>query len=340
MAYGTRATRGWLLPTEIVAAGVVVYLLRRVLIPFAVAFGMAYVLSPIVHHLSKRLRLPRLAAIFLLLAVIIVPLVYLVQAYGPALVEDADAFARNLPGLVTHFADNLFGGREIQLFGQTFTAGMVSEQMINRVRSFLGTPLGVEQFAESFSQAFMTTILTIVALVYFLIDGAYLVNWLVRLAPGEQRHRIRTLVTKIDVVIGRFLRGLAGLVIFTAVVVWIAFRFVFHLPYAPLFGITIGLLELLPLIGPITSGVLTSLVAFGHGGMVFTIKVIIFYLVLRLTVDQVLGPIVLGRAVILPPAVVLFAFFSGGALFGFFGLLVAVPATAVLKVVAEELYRS
>jgi predicted PurR-regulated permease PerM len=182
----------------------------------------------------------------------------------------------------------------------------------------------------------MYVILTIVVLFYFLSGGKGLVDGALMTVPAEKRDRIRRFILRIDSLIGSYLRGLAIVVAFATIVVWLAFSFVFNIPYAPFFALTVGLLELIPLFGPIVSGLLTSLTALTHGDLLFTFKVIIFYLGLRFTIDQVVGPIVLGNAVTISPVVVIFAFLAGGTLFGFLGLLFAVPAAAIFKIVLEE----
>jgi predicted PurR-regulated permease PerM len=194
----------------------------------------------------------------------------------------------------------------------------------------------VVQAGWSFVNVIMNSVLTFVALFYFLVGGKGLMRGAFRLVPAESRDRLQHLVESLDTVLCRYLYGLAVVVVFAALVVWLVFGFVFHIPNAAVFALTIGLLELVPLFGPITSGVLTSVAALTHGGILFTVKVIVFYLALRFSIDQVIGPIVLGNAVTLSPIVVLFAFLAGGTLFGFLGLLFAVPAAAIFKIVLDE----
>jgi len=331
-----REPLAWEFYLALLGAGFVVHLLRYVLIPFGVAFVLAYVFTPLVNMLQLRLRLPRILAVLVLFLFLATPFIAVVAHDGPVLARDFRSLAENAPEQVTHFVTSLFGARQVTILGQTFDARVVAQQMIDRILVFPTTPLGVVQAGWSFVNVIMNTVLTFVALFYLLVGGKGLMSGAFRLIPAQSRDRVQHLVESLDSLLGRYLCGLAVVVVFAALVVWLVFGFVFHIPNAAVFALTIGLLELVPLFGPITSGVLTSVAALTHGDIMFTVRVIVFYLALRFFIDQVLGPIVLGNAVTIPPIVVLFAFLTGGTLFGFLGLLFAVPAAAMFKIVIDE----
>lgn len=320
----------------VLVGGFIIYLLRYVLIPFALAFILAYVFTPSVDRLERHLRIPRLLSVLLLLVILAVPFAFIIWHNGPVLAQNAMHLAENAPEQVTRFLTNLFGGQQFSILGQDFDVRVVAPYLITRVQSLLGAPLGVAQVAWSFVNIIMGSIFTFVIFIYFLAGGKGLINGALLLSPKEQRERFQGLIHKVDQLIGSFLRGLAVIVVFTAIVVWIAFNFVFHIPYAVFFALVIGLLEIIPLFGPIASGALTGIVALAQGNLLFFVKVMAFYIVLRFTNDQVVSPIVLGKAVTISPVVVLFAFLTGSTLYGFLGLLFAVPVAAVFKIVLAE----
>jgi predicted PurR-regulated permease PerM len=331
---GDNAT--WRFPVTLLAAGFIVYLLRDVLVPFAMAFVLAYIFTPIVNRLERSLRLPRLIAILLLFLALAGPFVLLIVYQGPSLAQNVRNLAEKAPDHVARYIATIFGGEQIWFLGQTIDARSVAHGLILQTQDFLGTPHGMAEIGWSFVKIVVNAVFTLAVLFYFLAGGEGLIRGALRMAPAERRERIQELILKIDALIGRYLRGLAVVVVFVATVVWLTFRFVFHIPYPLLLALIIALLELIPLFGPIVSGVLTFAVALTNGDLLFTVKVVIFYLALRFTVDQAVGPIVLGKAVTLSPVVVIFAFLAGGTLFGFLGLLFAVPAAAVLRVVLNE----
>ncbi|MBV9749192.1 MAG: AI-2E family transporter, partial [Acetobacteraceae bacterium] len=126
---------------------------------------------------------------------------------------------------------------------------------------------------------------------------------------------------------------------YTAVLAYLGYGVVFHLPHAILLSIAIGLLEIIPSIGPTVSFLLVGLAAMQdeHGLLSFFL-LFAWAVALRLSIDNVFGPIVLGRAVNVPRVVILFAFVCGGVLFGIIGLILAVPVAACTKIVLEAYY--
>ena len=111
-----------------------------------------------------------------------------------------------------------------------------------------------------------------------------------------------------------------------------------QLPHALLLSVAVALLETIPALGPFASGVLAgaaSLQAQSLSAVGFTIAYVI---ALRLFVDNVVCPLVLGRATALPPVVVIFALLMGGLLFGLPGFLLAVPAAAAVRIVLKAIY--
>jgi predicted PurR-regulated permease PerM len=100
-----------------------------------------------------------------------------------------------------------------------------------------------------------------------------------------------------------------------------------------------GVLEVIPIIGPITAGAVASLVAlgnpnpFGWSQLVYVAAIAIMYTVMRHAEDYFVIPLVIGRIVRLHPALVIFALLSGGAVFGLIGVILAVPVAATLRLV-------
>ena len=336
MEQNSGETAQWRFIVALLIGGFLVYLLQGVLVPFAVAFILAYIFSPVIDRLEHHLRLPRIVAVFLLILILTVPFALLFYYKGPVLAQNVRHLAGNAPEQVTRFLTNLFGGEQISFFGQSFDVHIVAPYLITRLQDLLGAPLGVAQVAWSFVNVIMGAIFTLVVFIYFLAGGKDLIHGVVHLAPAGERERFHAFIHKIDSLIGSYLRGLAVIVVFTASVIWLVFKFVFNLPYAGFLAMTIGLLELIPLFGPIVSGVLTSIVAVANGDLLFTFKVVLFYIILRFAIDYLISPIVFGKAVTLSPVIVLFAFLAGSTLFGFLGLLFAVPVAAIFKVVLDE----
>ena len=132
--------------------------------------------------------------------------------------------------------------------------------------------------------------------------------------------------------------GLAIVVTYTTTVAWIGFSPIFHLPNAVLLAITVGLLELVPVIGPVISAVLVALVAAQQSGIVAAGLLFGFAIALRLSIDNLVGPLVLGEAAHIHPVVIIISFVCGAILFGVVGLLIAVPVAVCIKITLTHYY--
>jgi predicted PurR-regulated permease PerM len=114
---------------------------------------------------------------------------------------------------------------------------------------------------------------------------------------------------------------------------------VLGVPYSVLLGVLTGLLETIPFVGPITAGAIACLVALGHPNpfgwsqVAYVAVVAVMYTILRHAEDYFVIPTVIGRAVRLHPAIVIFSLLTGGAVFGLLGIFLAVPFAATLRLI-------
>jgi len=333
---------GWWLVAALVLAAIALYLLRSILLPFVVAAGLAYVVSPLVAWQHQSLHFPRPLAIFLVYFVVLCVMAGTGYWLGPPLLRDINTLlSKSHEDLATIVAE-LIGTEHITVLGYTIDVTSLVQFGFERARGFLGLGVGPEVgLGRLFGAAITFTggvLLTLVVLAYFLVDGERLIRGIVHVVPPDRRTRALFIIERVDRVLGRYLRGLLVLITYAAVSSWLVLQFVFHLPYAIPIAILTGLLELVPFLGPVTSWALASIVALLHGGVWLMLAVVIFYGLLRLTLDPFLGPIVLGRAVTVPPVVILFSLLAGGALLGILGVLLAIPVVATIRVVLESLY--
>ena len=127
-------------------------------------------------------------------------------------------------------------------------------------------------------------------------------------------------------ILGKWLRGQLLLIALVAAVAYIGLGPVLHLPYALALAVLTGILEIIPLIGPLIATAIVAVDAFARGGVRLAAAVIVFYFVLRQVEDQVVMPVVIGRAVHLHPIVTIFAVLVGLSVYGVLGGLLGVPS--------------
>ena len=139
-------------------------------------------------------------------------------------------------------------------------------------------------------------------------------------------------------VLGKWLRGQLLLIALVAAVVYLILGPLLHLPYALAIAIITGVLEVIPLVGPLIATAIAGTNAFAHGGTNLAVTVVVIYFVLRQVEDQLVMPFVVGRAVHLHPLVTIFAVLTGSAAAGVLGAVMAVPVTAGLRVVLDYVF--
>lgn len=181
--------------------------------------------------------------------------------------------------------------------------------------------------------AIFELILTWVILGYLLFDAPRISQgllWLV--APGQRPAALR-FWRQLDPILRRYCVGIALVVVYASTAVYVGLGLYLGLHHALLLALITGLLELLPVIGPVSSAVLAGLVAVHQAAAASAILAFIAYAIaLRLSIDQFFGPLVLGKAARVRPVLVIFCFLAGGLLLGVSGVILAVPVALAIKV--------
>jgi predicted PurR-regulated permease PerM len=321
----------------VVATLFVVYRAGDIVRPFLWAAILGYILLPVVRAFENRLTNHRgLAAAIVFIAVVLV-LAGGIRFLAPLAVEQAQTFQRSLPTLIANAQNTLaetldqMGAEDLVpiVFGPISTAPLeVSRNVAN-----LAVP-----FIVGFSHFLLEFLVFLIATFFFLRDWPRLINWFKRLVPPASRHEVLPLGEQVSILLSRYVRGQLLLVAIMSTATTIGLT-VFGVPFSLLLGLLTGVLEVIPIIGPITAGAIACLVAlgnpnpFGWSQLAYVGAIAIMYTVLRHAEDYFVIPLVIGRIVRLHPALVIFALLSGGAVFGLIGVVLAVPVAATLRLV-------
>jgi predicted PurR-regulated permease PerM len=316
----------------------VLWVARGVLPPFIVAGILAYVLSPLVDELTARtgVRRPLIAlAVFVVVLAVIVGLLWLA---GARLNAELRAIALEGPSIIGSLVDDLTGGQNIDFLGQNITAAELARRIDIALRDALGTPSQAIQAVRVGFELTLSVILVFLGLVYMLIDGHNFFAYVLRFVPREHRAHVEHLSAEIHRVLGRYLRGQLALIVLMSAVTFVILEWGFRLPFALWIGILTGILEVIPLIGPIVAGTIACTVGFSQGGPTEAGALAIAYVILRQIEDQLVMPIIVGRAVHVHPLVTIFAVLTGERVAGVLGMILAVPIAAAVKVVLDHAY--
>lgn len=224
------------------------------------------------------------------------------------------------------------------------------EQLVEEMPSDNGLPLPLSQFnldPESVVSRLTDTIFTLWDVVIHLIFIAFVglfaaVNpdlyrdGMVKLFPPKQHDHVRRVISELWQTLQGWLLGQIAAMMTVGVLTWFGL-WLLGIPLALGLGLIAGILEFIPFIGPFIASIPAILIALTEG---FTpaLYVVILYITLQQIEGNILMPIIQKHVVDLPPALTLSAVFLLGVLFGFPGLLVATPLTAVILVLVKQLY--
>jgi predicted PurR-regulated permease PerM len=310
--------------------------------------ALAYVLDPLANRLIKR-GMSRLVAALLILGGFVLAFAVLLLLIAPVLtqqvagfIDHAPGYAQRLQSLVSDpshpWLKRLVGDN---LVGADKSVGDLMNQAVGYLTQLLGS---LWTQGRALLSIFSLVIITPVVAFYLICDWDRMVDSVDRLIPLPQRETVRSLGREIDTTISAYVRGQSGLCLilgsYYAVGLTIA-----GLSFGLLIGVISGLISFIPYVGSLTALVLSLAVAVAQFFPDWSRIVIVAAVVLigQFLEGNVLAPKLVGKSVGLHPVWLMFALFAFGYLFGFVGLLLAVPLAAAAGVLirfAVERYRA
>ena len=320
-------------------AVLVVWLLAPVLAPFVVAAVMAYVLQPLVLRLEglAKGRLPRALAVVLVEALAILALLGIFLLLVPILVREWPLLQQQLPVLLDRLGDAINPllaqlGLNVSLDLRDLKTQLVAYLGANR-EDWWAPLMSSLKLGGSVALALLGyAVLVPVALFYLLHDWTRLVNSVTELVPPAWRTTFDSFMQESDSVLGEYLRGQLLVMLALAVFYAVGLR-LFGLDLALPIGVFTGLAVFVPYLGfgvGLVLALLAGLLQFASAQAVVMVAVV--FGVGQLIESFVLTPRLVGQRIGLHPLAVILALMAFGQVLGFVGVLVALPASAVLLV--------
>jgi len=320
----------------VVLALFLVYLLRRTLFIFVVALLFAYLLSPLVNLLDRflpgRTRTPALTLAY---AIFVGAVVLLGQQIGSRVAKQASQFGKDFPAMLANW--------EKPAPKTTPEINSLKAQVVEKVR---------QQIAESSNRILsavaaagftlagdlLYVVIVPILAFFFLKDGKAMRDHILGLADdGPRRALLDDLMADIHLLLAHYMRALVIL----SLAAFSAYSLAFSLmgvPFAVLLAVVGGLLEFIPMLGPLTAGLLIVIVGAVSGANVPAI--VIFLLAYRVFQDYILSPHLMGQGVELHPLLVLFGVFGGAEVAGIAGTFLSVPVLALARIIYLRIRKS
>lgn len=331
----------------IVVAGYVVYQLQTVIMPFVVAFILAYLFNPLVRVLQNTLHLRRWLAIVLVYLGVIGATVGLLWWLLPIVWEQLLTIWDFVPKAVTYYNQTIRGWvssntpLRLPVFQMKDMSRGVLSYLQNNYNFSDASSLALSVYSSSMSVINIAGLAVLVPILMFY----FLYNWDERLLewqhaiPNRYLGSVYTIATESDEALMSFVKGQLLVMILLGIVYAVQLQMI-GLKVGLLIGMVAGLASFVPYLG-FALGFVASIAAgifqFGFD-WVHMALIVGAFMVGQMVEGYILQPLLLGDKIGLSPIWVMFAVLAGAGLFGFAGMLVALPVAAVLNVFARHAY--
>lgn len=328
----------WLATAAFIA--LFLYVFSNILLPFVAGMALAYFLDPVADRL-QRLGLSRTAATFLILIIFVIVLVVAMVVLIPVLASQLADFLEKLPEYLAKL-QSLVTNFDPQWLEQRF--GLDAGSLKDGLNSLLTTGIGLlttifqsiwSSGVALFSIASLFVVTPVVAF-YMLLDWDRMVATVDGWVPRDYVHTVRQIFSDINDATAGFVRGQGTLCLILGAMYAFGLTLT-GLNFGILIGLFAGLISFIPYVGSMVGLVLAVGVAFVQFSpdwlMVGAVACVFF--TGQFIEGNILQPRLVGKSVGLHPVWLMFALFAFGALFGFVGLLIAVPAAAAVGVLVR-----
>jgi len=318
---------------------ILLYLSRRVVAPFFIAFTLAYIMDPLVDKMVHK-GFPRTGSVLFLMAVFFFLLVFACILFIPILSTQTESLMQNIPIYIGIFQDWI---RPLLDMVKGLDPEKV-EEILNGVLSRFGElPMKALQFSGKLLWGSISNLFNIILMIanlviipvvmfYLLRDFDSINKRLLALIPPRLQEKTRELTLEIDQVLSSFVRGQLVVVALMGLMYALGL-FLCDTPMSLSLGLMAGLVNLVPYLGLVLGFVPAAILTFMHNQEWLSVLGVagVFAFVQGIE-GMIITPRIVGENIGLHPVAVIFAVLLGGELFGLVGMLLGVPIVAILNV--------
>ena len=306
-----------------------------ILVPFIVGAGLAYILAPLIGVIEKR-KIPRAVAIlmFLIPIIAVFPLLFFLMVSG--IISELQILIEKIPYAIqqVQISSSALIERLLEL-GIEIDPNIIANTITSHISNIIA---GVFTTIGQIGKGIGSIITIIYNLVFiplsaylFLADREKIVTWFQNLFSIKDQKRMNQFFNRLNFSLARFFRGSLLLMFIVGFIVGFSL-WLLGIKYYLLLGLIAGICNLIPNIGYILSFIPAILIGLlSPSPVINLIKIISVYSGEQLLENFLLGPVIIGKSSNLHPVVVMISLILGGTMFGFWGVLLAVPMTIVIR---------
>lgn len=316
-----------------------VWLFNGILFPFILGIAIAYLLEPLMEKLVGW-KLPRWAAAISILLVFFLFVFILFVIGVPILIGQLQELVAAAPGMLERFGEYLapYIVKVRDIFGQQETEEVrqaIKDNLGNAFQLGGGVLSGLASGGMAVAGFFTTLVLTPIVAFFMMKQWPVVTEWVYGLIPREHYKTVTEILSRMNQKLAGFVRGQLMVAVILGLAYAIALT-IAGLNFGFLIGLAAGLLSIIPLLGSTVGLVVSVVVAWFQAKSLAYVGLIGGIFILgQLLEGNIITPRILGKNVGLHPLWILFAILAGGSMFGIVGMLLAVPVTAVIGVLAD-----
>lgn len=317
----------------------IIYLIKAAIIPLLIGTVIAYMLIPLVKLLQKKMRKIFAVSItyFIFIALIFVLLFFII----PLVVEQFKTFVGKIPfyleGITKFLNDylknsilmknlgNIIGTESMPADSQEITKYILNALNLNNINIFQGATT----VTKTVFNIILNFVIGPVLGFYILKDTDIIVKTFLKIIPHRFKFQTAIVLNKINNVFGKYVRGQLIVSLIIGMLCTIVLL-ILKVDFAVLLGFTAGIFNLIPFLGPIIGAIPAALTALFISPIKALLVVLLFVAVQQID-NYFISPNIMKYQVGLHPGVIIFSLIAGGAIFGWLGLLLAVPTVAIIQ---------
>ena len=318
------------------AFSAIIYAVSETLAPFIIAFIFAYLLQPLIDNNSKRFNVPRglvstgifsiFISSFIIIFVVLLPIIY----------NQIAAFIAKIPSYKNNFNSGLdYFLAWVEKFDPAIAA-KVSDSMQNFINSAFSVVVAAANNIWGYTLAtinfFTIIVLVPVILYYFLRDWPKMVKGVESILPLKEKGKVGKIFSDINTLLSAYIRGQLNICLLLSLYYIVGLNLI-GIDLALLLGIISGFLVIIPFIGAFISLFLMLVSCyFSYGASVEILYILVLFAIAHIIEGYILTPKIIGDKIGLHPVWIIFAVFAVGSVFGFIGIIFAIPIAGIIKI--------
>ncbi|GHT51904.1 AI-2E family transporter [Endomicrobiia bacterium] len=310
------------------------YFSRGVLVPFLIAAFITYLISPLVAAIQSY-GYRRWVGVTIIAIIVITCLAVILMIFVPILISELEKFKISSLDYYKYFSNYLDIIRDkVEIYIPVIKRYDISGIVITKIRDFVFSKAHqIPAYLMSIFSVFSIIILIPMLVLSMLLGGNKSINAMIALLPASYIETVLSIIYEIDAILGRFIRGWLIEASFVGIMSTI-FLSILGVNFALIIGLATGIASMIPYIGNFIGLILALVVGvIQFQTFAIAVKIIIAYVIVWFLDNNFIQPLAIGRNVNLGSVMVVFAMLAGGQVFGFLGVIFAVPVMAMIKAV-------